>query len=120
MDEVRIRNMTRGTVLGDRVGRATSFGDRLVGLLGRAALPEGEGLWLEPCNSVHMWFMRFPIDVVFASASGEVVALAPELRPWSATVPKRGARAALELPVGAIARSGTCIGDRLVQEPACA
>lgn len=115
-----MRNTTRGTVLGERVGRAVTFGDRLVGLLGRASLAEGTGLWLEPCNSVHMWFMRFPIDVVFASASGEVVALEPDLRPWAATLPKRGAHAALELPVGAIARSGTRLGDRLVQEPACA
>ena len=120
MGEVRVRNLTRGTVLGDRVGRAVSFADRLVGLLGRDGLADGTGLWLEPCSAVHMWFMRFPIDVVFASADGEVVAVVANLRPWAATLPRRGARAALELPVGTLARSGTTPGDRLVQEPSCA
>jgi len=118
--EVRVENATRGTVLGERVERAVGFRDRLVGLLGRDSLAEGRGLWLEPCNSVHMWFMRFPIDVVFASPDGRVVAVVPTLRPWSMTRPYFGANAALELPAGTIARTGTAPGDQLRQEPACA
>jgi hypothetical protein len=117
---VRVRNVTRGTVVAERAEEARSFGQRLVGLLGRASLPDDGGLWLEPCNSVHMAFMRFPIDVVFASAEGRVVAVVPNLAPWRVTRLYRGARVALELPVGAVARSGTAEGDHLVREAACA
>ncbi len=120
MDEARVRNATRGTVLAERAALAVRFGDRLVGLLGRASLDSGAGLWIEPCNSVHMWFMRFPIDVVFASADGRVVDVIPDLRPWAITLPRRGAQVALELPVGAIARSGTVPGDRIERESPCA
>ncbi len=117
---MRVENASRGVVLAERAGLAVGFWDRLVGLLGRAALPEGAGLWLQPCNSVHMWFMRFPIDVVFVSAEGVVVAVVPTLRPWAMTRPYFGATGALELPAGVIARTGTAPGDRLIREPACA
>jgi uncharacterized membrane protein (UPF0127 family) len=116
-----VENTTRGTVLADRAEGAVRFGERLRGLLGRDTLPDGEGLWIEPCNSVHMWFMRFPIDVVFAARDGRVVAVVPDLRPWSMTRPYFGADVALELPVGVIARSGTVPGDTLARsEVPCA
>ena len=117
MEQVRVANVTRGAVLAERTELAVRFWDRAKGLLGRASLPEGHGLWLQPCNSVHMWFMRFPIDVVFASAAGRVVAVVPTLRPWSMTRPYFGADVALELPPGTIARTGTTKGDLLERTP---
>ena len=116
-DRFRVENTTRGTLLAERAEAATRLGERMRGLLGRDGLAEGEGLWIEPCNSVHMWFMRFPIDVVFAARDGRVVAVVPELRPWLMTRPWFGASVALELPVGVIARSGTVPGDTLVRRP---
>lgn len=113
-------NVSRGQVLAERVEDARSFGARLVGLLGRAALADGAGLWLEPCNSVHMAFMRFPIDVVFTAADGEVVAVVPNLKPWRMTRMYSGARVAIELPVGVVGRTGTAAGDRIRREVACA
>ncbi len=114
-----MRNATRGHVLAESAERAAGFWGRLVGLLGRVGLEEGGGMVIEPCNSVHMWFMRFPIDVVFASREDRVVAVVPHLRPWSMTRPYFGASAAIELPVGMIARTGTVPGDQLVREAAC-
>jgi uncharacterized membrane protein (UPF0127 family) len=82
------------------------------GLLGRRALPSGEGLLLRPAGSVHTAFMRFPIDVVFLDTDGAVVGIAPELRPWRAAG-RRGARAVLELPAGECERRGLRTGDRV-------
>jgi uncharacterized membrane protein (UPF0127 family) len=113
---VRVRNDTRGTEVAARVQRADRLWDRLVGLLGRRSLDQGEGLWIEPCNSVHMFGMRFAIDVVFVDASSRVVAVVDTLRPWRMTLPVPGARSALELPAGAAARSGTVAGDLLTME----
>lgn len=95
---------------------AVTLRDRLVGLLGHASLAEDEGLWIEPCNSVHMFGMRFPIDVVFVDAEGRVVRVVDTLRPWRMTLPVRGARAALEIPAGAAARTRTEAGDLLIRE----
>jgi uncharacterized membrane protein (UPF0127 family) len=82
------------------------------GLLGRSELPVGEGLLLKPCGSVHMFFMRFPIDVVFLDRELTVVGVVPELRPWR-TAGRRGAKAALELPADEAARRRIAPGERL-------
>ena len=64
------------------------------GLLGRGGLESGEGLLLRPAGSVHMFFMRFPIDVVFLSRDGEVLKIVSDLRPWR-TAGARRAKSAL-------------------------
>jgi len=94
---------------------ASSAWLRTKGLLGRAGLPDDEGLWIQPTSSIHMWFMRFPIDVVWAGGDGRVLKLVENLGPWKMSF-CRGAKVALELPVGAIARSGVQVGDHLVLE----
>ena len=98
---------------------ARSWFARLRGLIGRSSLPDGEGLYFPGTNSIHMLFMRFPIDCVFlsnADASGgqQVVAVKPNLRPWTGVVWwVRGARAALELPAGSAEQVGVRVGDSL-------
>ena len=96
---------------------AASFGSRFMGLMGRSALLAGEGLWLRPASSIHMLFMRFPIDVVFlakpdADGGRRVVGVRRALRPWTGVVWwARGADGCLELPAGTAAASGTTVGD---------
>jgi uncharacterized protein len=90
---------------------ATPF-TRLRGLLGRKSLPSGQGILLRPAGSVHTFFMRFAIDVVFLDDELRVVAIAADLRPWRAAG-KRGARAVLELPAGECARRGLAVGDQV-------
>jgi uncharacterized membrane protein (UPF0127 family) len=85
---------------------------RMKGLLGRRALSADEGLLLEPASSVHTWFMRFPIDVVFLDRELRVLRIAENVVPWRFAA-KRGARSALELPAGAAARAGLAVGDAL-------
>ncbi len=84
-------NVTRGTVLAERVENAGSFWAKFMGLMGRAHLPAGDGLWLPDSNGIHMFFMRFPIDAVFvsaAAASGErrILAVRHALPPWRGIV----------------------------------
>lgn len=110
---VRVRNVTRDTLLAERCEVARSFLARGRGLLGRAGLASGEGLLIEPCWSVHSFFMRFPIDVVFADRHHRVVGLTPSMPPNRPFAGAWGARYAVELPAGAIAASGTQVGDVL-------
>jgi len=83
------------------------------GLLGRRELPSEEGILLRPASSVHMAFMRFPIDAVFLDADVRVVKIAAELQPWRAAG-ARGAKSVLEIAAGEAARRGLSVGDRLV------
>ena len=82
------------------------------GLLGRDGLAQGEGLLIKPCGSVHTFFMRFPIDVVFLDRELSVVDVRPELRSWR-TAGARGAKVTLELAAGEAARLGIASGMRL-------
>ena|ERR671922_59332 len=86
---------------------------RARGLLGRRELPSGEGILLAPASSIHTFFMRFAIDVVFVDREGEVLRIAPELPPWRAAG-CRGARYVVELTAGECARRGLSPGDRLL------
>ncbi len=113
MPPLHVHNLTRGAALATRAAHARTLWTRLKGLLGTAGLGGGEGLVIEPCSSVHMLGMRYPLDVIFASRELEVVGLVEDLRPWGMTKVYRGARYAIELPVGVIASTGTELGDQL-------
>ncbi|MGI5860583.1 MAG: DUF192 domain-containing protein [Myxococcales bacterium] len=112
-----VHNVTRSTVLGDKVEVASSSLARAKGLLGRRGLAEGEGLHLVPCNSIHMFFMRFPIDVAFLDSEGRVVRAVHTIKPWRATRMYLDAYSALELPAGTLQRTGTQEGDQLKLDP---
>jgi uncharacterized protein len=85
---------------------------RMVGLLGKRGLDSGEGLLIRPAPSIHTFFMRFPIDVVFLSRQGEVLKVAERVRPWRARS-CRHSYAVLELAAGEAGRRGIAVGDRL-------
>ena len=102
-------NPARGLVLAERARVADTVWTRAVGLLGRR--DAGGGLVIEPCSSIHTWFMGFPIDVVFLDADGVVLAAYPSLAPWRMTRWVRGARRVLEVDAGRI--GDTAVGDRL-------
>jgi uncharacterized protein len=89
----------------------SSFG-RMRGLLGRDGLDPGSGMLIDSAPSVHMFFMRFPIDVVFLDRDWRVVGVRQGLRPWR-VAGARHAVAALELPAGAAAAAGIEEGDVL-------
>jgi len=110
----RIR-LERGPVVCERCELATTSWSRSKGLLGRAGLEPDQGLWIQPTGSIHMFFMRFALDVIYAGADGRVLKLVRGIRPWRISF-CRGAKVALELPVGAIDRSGARVGDHLVIE----
>ena len=109
----RVVNRSRGTVLAEQAGVARSWWARGKGLLGRRGLPEGGGLVINPCSSIHTWFMAFPIDVAFVAADGRVVRTAHALRPWRFGPFARQVRYVVELPAGALVRSGTHADDYL-------
>jgi uncharacterized membrane protein (UPF0127 family) len=114
---VAVTNLTRRTNLADRVRLADRWWTRLRGLLGRRPLGEGEGLMLMPCRAVHMFGMRYPIDVAFVDRRGGVVAIYHKLEPGSRSSWHRRAAAALEVPAGTLATTGTQTGDVLAWRP---
>ena len=112
MPELAIRRED-GNIVCERCVLADTALTRMRGLLGRRDLPAGNGILLRPASSVHMAFMRFPIDAVFLDRDLRVVKIADDLRPWRAAG-SRGAKAVLEMRAGEAGRRGVRVGDRLV------
>lgn len=90
---------------------AESFVSRLRGLMWRRQLPESRGLLLTPCNSVHMLFMRFAIDVIYLDADFCIKKIVRDLTPWLGMSICLGAWGALELPSGSAERLKLRIGQ---------
>lgn len=94
-------NKTKNIIAVQHVEHAKTYLSRLTGLLGRSALRGGHGLLLDPCNAIHMMFMRFSIDAVFIDKDNRVKHIERGLRPWRFSKVVRGAKTTLELPAGA-------------------
>lgn len=107
-----VRNLTRGAVLGDAVGVADTRAKRNTGLLKHTGLEPGQGLWIVPCEGIHTFFMKFPIDVVFVDRRRKVRKAVRGLVPWRASLCVT-AHSVIELPVGVIETTGTKKGDQL-------
>ena len=112
----RVKNLTRNTLLADRATVADTFAGRFKGLLGVTDFPMGSGLHLVPCSSIHMFFMKIPLDVLFLDRELTVVEALEAFPPWRVSRLYPQARSVLELPVGAVRGSQTQPGDRLVFE----
>ncbi len=97
---MKVFNLTRNLSVSAYAARGDTFMTRLLGLIPRRFLAEEEGLWLEPCAMIHMFFMSFPIDAVFLDRDLKVLRVIRELGPWRVSPWVFGARGVLELPAG--------------------
>lgn len=105
-----------GVTIAPKVELADSPWKRMRGLLGRTDLVPGGGMRFEPASSLHMLFMRFPIDVIYVDRDERVVKLVRNFKPWRFSW-AWGARTAYELAAGSINRSGVAVGDVLELRP---
>jgi hypothetical protein len=109
---LQLVNGRTGAVVATRLEAAFDSATRKRGLLGRELLAEGDAMVIAPCCAVHTWFMKFPIDIVFAARDGRVVNVRSSVNAWRLAFGWR-AFATIELPAGMAARAGVRIGDCL-------
>ncbi|MEA2068654.1 MAG: DUF192 domain-containing protein [Verrucomicrobiota bacterium] len=95
-------NDGNGTVLVENLTMAESTTARMRGLLGRSSLPPDAGMLIRPCGSIHMWFMRFPIDVAFLDTEMRVLKIVRNLRPWQLAFAPPGTTSVLETASGVL------------------
>jgi len=110
--KLRVKNKTRGTLVATEADIADTSRKRRVGLLKHERLEPGQGLWIAPCEAIHTFGMRFPIDVLFLDRQKKVLKVKANMA--------RGrisgclwAHSVLELPAGQAERTGTVAGDEL-------
>ena len=110
-----MRNRTRDTVLGHAVELADTSAKRRTGLLKHERLDPGHGLWIVPCESVHTFFMKFAIDLVYVDRKLKVRKVRNAVPPWRLSACLT-AHSILELPAGTAHQTGTQPGDELAFE----
>jgi uncharacterized protein len=114
---------TRNTVVCERLERADTLAVQSRGLIGRESVDTDAGMLFinarcTPFMWMHMFFMKFPIDIVFLGLGDRVIKINRELKPWRVSSIVFGVRKAIELPAGAATLSGVEVGDLLEFEPA--
>jgi uncharacterized membrane protein (UPF0127 family) len=109
---LQVSNLTRQTVLATRMEIADSGPKRNKGLLGRKLLKPGEGMWIVPCESVHTFFMQFPIDLIYLDREHRIRKQRSGVPPWRLSA-CLSAHSVLELPAGTIQNTNTKLGDKL-------
>ncbi len=116
---------TGGRVLAARVTKADDGPSRSKGLLGHETLDADEGMWIVqpplarfvPCPTIHTFFMKFPIDVLFLDGALRVRRVIEDMKPWRLSPWVASAESILELK-GGVLRGSVRAGDRLEMRPA--
>jgi hypothetical protein len=109
---VRLIHAASGREIARSVEIARTAPQRMRGLLGREALPPGEGMMIERCSSIHTCFMKFPLDVIFLDSQLVVKKVIRNLRPWR-LASALGASHVIELGAGALEALAVEPGDAL-------
>ena len=112
LQRLYVRNQTRGTILAEAADIADTSKKRRTGLLKHESLPQGQGLWIVPCEAVHTFGMKFPIDVLYLSKKRKVLKVKPGMVKRRMSFCLR-AHSVLELPAGTAAATATKAGDQL-------
>ena len=106
-------NVTTQKELGKRISKAVTFFQRTRGLLGRKKIKKGEGLYIPACRSIHTFFMRVTIDVVFIDGDNRITRIVPELVPFRIAFGPRNTAGVLELSAGTLKDNRCVAGDEI-------
>ncbi|MDD5119827.1 MAG: DUF192 domain-containing protein [Candidatus Omnitrophica bacterium] len=110
---MRLINTTKNTVLAENVFLANKSLSRIKGLLGKKVFLPDQAIILDPCNSVHTFFMHFAIDVIFVDRNYKVVKILPKLSPNRITSVYWHSSKVIELPAGSLSLTNTQDQDQL-------
>lgn len=108
---MKIYNSSNNNLIADNVKLANSFITRTLGLIPKTTISEDEGLVIKPCCSVHTFFMRFGIDILFVNKRNEIIALYENVNPWRILPIHLTAFYVVELAAGTISTKNIEKGD---------
>ncbi len=110
-----IKNLTRKRILARNYKRCESIFSKTVGLM--FSKKYRSLIFIFPEEKVvplHMFFVFYPIDVLFLDKKKRVVEIKENFRPFSFYSPKNRAKYVIELPNEKVKKTGTKLGDKIV------
>lgn len=113
---MKVYKTLNNEIIADNVKVAQNFFSRTVGLIPKKTFNKGEGLIIKPCSSIHTFFMKFAIDVLFVNKKNEVVALYENVKPWKILPIHFNSYYVIELDSGAISSKNISKGDLITIE----
>lgn len=108
---MKVYNSSKNNLIADDVKAAQNFFTRSFGLLLRKSLSDNEGLIIKPCCSIHTFFMKFPIDVLFINKNNEIIALYENVKPYRILPIHLNSYYVIELSSGSVSEKNVEKGD---------
>lgn len=99
---MRLVNLENAQIIAESIESANTFFKRLKGLMFRQELSPGSGIYLYPCNAIHTFFMKFPIDVLYIDKDWRIVGMEEHLQPGKVGKKFSAATSVIELESGSI------------------
>lgn len=113
MKNVEVLN-EKNKILFNNATITTNFFDRFIGLMGKRYIEDNEAFCIKPCNSIHMFFMRFSIDVIFLDSSNKVIEYIENLKPWQVSKIVKSSKMVIEMPCYSIKKKNIQINDTII------
>lgn len=111
---MQLYNESKQAIILEKLTIADSFFKRLIGLLGKKEISADEGIFINPCKSIHTFFMKFPIDVVFLDKSQKVIFIQECIQPNKVTPFIKKSKTVIEMKGNKIKKDGIIsMGDYL-------
>lgn len=110
---MEIYNQRTNQLISSNVEMANTYFKRLKGLMFKRSIPSDFSLIITPCNSIHMFFMRFPLDILFVNKENQVVGVSSRIKPWRLSKIYFKAHYVIEMNAGTIERLNISKGDIL-------
>lgn len=110
-NNLKLANLNTGEILAEQVTEARTFARRLKGLMFTKALPQTACLHIEPCRSVHTFFMNYAIDVLYLDRNRTIVGIESRIKPGRLGAVIKNTASVVELPGGSLEQTRTKIGQ---------
>lgn len=110
---VKVINQRSGQVIAENILYANSMYKRFIGLMGKNEINHNEGVFLTPCNSIHMMFMKFPLDIIFLDRKNKVIHITENIKPWQISRIVFKAQSVLEVMAGKARETDLQVGDKI-------
>lgn len=103
--------LRNGDVLIPHIDITCTFWERFCGLMFRRSIADGYGLLIKPCNQIHMFNMKFPLDIIYLSVDNTVVHIDRDIKPWQIGKLIKDAAGVIEVNTGTCERLHISTGD---------